>query len=367
MAALQKCKQMARRCVYWPRITQDIEDTVLSCAVCCAHRRRQQKQPLLPHDVPERAWQKVAADLFAFKGRDYLLVVDYYSKFPFVMQLPNKSASSVINALKSIFAQHGIPNELFADNMPFASAEARSFANSWDFVITTSSPTYPQSNGQAERAIQTVKSLLKRAEESGGDPYIALLQYRNAPLSDLELSPAQLLYNRSLRTKLPVAPNDLKPHINDARDLLVDRQQRQKKNFDRHASPLPKLSTGDIVRVQHNEKLVRANVTAEHASPRSFIVETEHGARLRRNRRHLVKTREAPPIVQPPVEESAPGSRPPPSVKPVIMTSPTPQAAPTSGSSSSVTTGTTTRSGRVCRPPVRFNDYVMTRTIERRK
>jgi len=55
---------------------------------------------------------------------------------------------------------------LFADNMPFASKQMQDFAVTWSFEIVTSSPDFPQSNGQSERTIQTVKALLKKAEES---------------------------------------------------------------------------------------------------------------------------------------------------------------------------------------------------------
>jgi hypothetical protein len=91
----------------------------------------------------------------------------------------------------------------------------------WNFEIVTSSPEHPRSNGQAERAIQTVKLLLKKAEESRTDPHIALLNYRAAPLS------ARTFLNRQLRTKLPVVIKNLVPeHAETARRQLVNRQQQ---------------------------------------------------------------------------------------------------------------------------------------------
>jgi hypothetical protein len=89
----------------------------------------------------------------------------------------------------------------------------------------TSSPHFAQSNGQAERCIQTVKLLLKKAEESGADPYIALLQYRTSLISGLSYSPAQLLFGRALRTKLPVVAANLEPSWTSPRPELVLRQQ----------------------------------------------------------------------------------------------------------------------------------------------
>ena len=58
--------------------------------------------------------------------------------------------------MKAIFAQHGIP-ELMSDNMPYASKEFHQFASEWNIKLTTSSTLYPQSNGQNERFVQTVK------------------------------------------------------------------------------------------------------------------------------------------------------------------------------------------------------------------
>ena len=85
------------------------------------------------------------------------------------------------------------------------SQEFKQFAFEWEFTHKTSSPRSPRSNGQAERCIQTVKNLLKKADESNGDPNIALLEYRNSPLDGVGLSPAQLLMNRTLRSKLPTS------------------------------------------------------------------------------------------------------------------------------------------------------------------
>ena len=110
----------------------------------------------------------------------------------------------VILQLKSQFARHGIPQQLVSDNaMQFSSHVFAKFAADWGFELKTSSPRFLQSNGLAERGVQTVKNILKNARATGSDPYIGLLQYRNTPVLEGP-SPAQLLYNRRLRTKLPV-------------------------------------------------------------------------------------------------------------------------------------------------------------------
>jgi hypothetical protein len=60
-------------------------------------------EPLLPHDIPDRPWAKVGIDLFELAHHDYLVIVDYYSKFPEIIPLPDKTTHSVITGCKSVF------------------------------------------------------------------------------------------------------------------------------------------------------------------------------------------------------------------------------------------------------------------------
>ena len=152
-----------------------IERMVAKCSICLKHQRENQKEPLLPHEVPQRPWQKLGADIFELNSNSYLVVVDYYSKYSELCLLKDKTAGSVITSMKSMFSRHGIPDQVVADNMLFSSKSSRQFARDWGFAVCTSSPRYSQSNGMSEKAIQTIK----KAFEDGNDPYIALLEYRN--------------------------------------------------------------------------------------------------------------------------------------------------------------------------------------------
>ena len=85
----------------------------------------------------------------------------------------------VIRHLKSIMARHGIPAEIVSDNGPQFSAEVfAEFTKSYGITHQTSSPRYPQGNGEAERAVKTVKSILNKSE----DPYLGLLAYRTTAI-----------------------------------------------------------------------------------------------------------------------------------------------------------------------------------------
>ena len=164
---------------------------------------------MLPHAIPDRPWQKLGSVVFEHKGKPYLIVVDYYSKFIEMSLMRDKTAGTIVTHMKSIFTRHGIPEELISDNMPYNSKEFKQFASDWGFKLTTSSPTYPQANGLSEKAVQTVKRILKKTS----DPYIGLLEYRNTPETGMTFSPSQLLMSHVTRTKIPVTQELLKPKV----------------------------------------------------------------------------------------------------------------------------------------------------------
>ncbi|XP_035799241.2 uncharacterized protein K02A2.6-like [Amphiprion ocellaris] len=290
-----KCKERARDVLYWPNMSKHIEDVVSRCAVCNEHRNSNPREPLLSHPVPNRPWEKVGTDLFHYNGSEFLLCVDYFSKYPELMKLKDTNSRSVIVSMKSIFARHGIPDVVISDNGPqYASAEFQDFAESWEFKHVTSSPTHAQSNGQAERTVQTVKNLLKKAECSKSDPYISLMEYRNTPLENVGLSPAQLLMGRRLKTKLPTSTSLLTPNGSEkVHQQLKENQEKQKLYFDRQTRTLPDLQAGDNARIQRGETWQPAVVLHKHQQPRSFVVRTPDGRIYRRNRKHLRTTEES--------------------------------------------------------------------------
>ena len=193
------------------------------CSTCLNNRNKQPRETLIPHEIPKHPWMKVATDLFELNDKDYVIVIDYYSKFVEVTRLYNTLSRSVIKALKKIFTIHGIPKQAFSDNGPqYTGKEFQQFGRDWDFIHDTSSPEYPQSNGLVERSIQTVKRVLLKAEETGDDPYLGLLNLNNAPLNGI--SPAEKMFDRRPRTLLPsVDTNKHMEKITDSRLNSYDR------------------------------------------------------------------------------------------------------------------------------------------------
>ena len=93
-----------------------LTDLVNNCPKCCKDRY-QHPEPLIPSKLPSLPWQKLAFDLFYWKGSAYLLIIDYYSRYIEIAKLSGETSSEVICHTKSIFARHGIPKEMISDNI----------------------------------------------------------------------------------------------------------------------------------------------------------------------------------------------------------------------------------------------------------
>ena len=157
--------------MYWLNINADIMDMVSNCSACLENHRYHQQEPLIAHEVPTAPWQKVGMDLFSFKGRDYLLVVDHFSNHPEVCLLTDTHSSSVIVKLKSIFSRFGIPKVVISDNGPqFSSCQFIRFAKEWDFTHDPSSPKHAKSNGMAESAVKICQVVIQESALKQGGP-----------------------------------------------------------------------------------------------------------------------------------------------------------------------------------------------------
>ncbi|XP_068675566.1 uncharacterized protein [Montipora foliosa] len=124
------------------------------------------------------------------EGHQRIAKCHYFSRYVEVTPMQTTTNSNdLLRALKSIFARHGISEQVRSDNGPqFDTAEFSYFAKEWGFKNSTSSPRFPQANGEVERGVRTVKNLLTKEK----DPAKALLAYRSTPLA-CKFSPAQLL------------------------------------------------------------------------------------------------------------------------------------------------------------------------------
>lgn len=157
-----RMKQMARRYVYWRGMDTDIERFVKGCRACSVTGRAVTKE-LTQWPSVNRPFERLHVDFCHIAGKTLLVIVDSYSKWMDVKVMKNTDAQSVINVLDSFFSIFGYCDTIVSDNgPPFGSGMLKSWAK-WLGIKLIKSPSYsPESNGQAERAVQTAKTSLRK-------------------------------------------------------------------------------------------------------------------------------------------------------------------------------------------------------------
>ncbi|KAL9976934.1 hypothetical protein ACROYT_G014281 [Oculina patagonica] len=240
---VEACLRKARDTVFWPNMNAEVRDLIKQCSICNEFQAKNQKQPTQSHQIPDRPWSRVAADQFKIHGKEYIVLVDFYSDFIEVKQLQETTSSSVIEFLK-----YGIADTLVTDNSHVIGS------------LYTCHP--PRTTDQ-----------------------------RNIPTESLEASPAQRLMCRRTGTRLPTATSLFYPKVPESvTEKLKLKWQKAKWYHDRSTRILPELEVGQEVRVaplQKNETWKRGTCL-EKSSGRSYLVKPEgNGQVVRRNREFL--------------------------------------------------------------------------------
>ena len=281
-----KTKKLAKQHVYWPGIGSDINNLVLTCTVCNKYARSNKKNELMNHDIPDIPFDKVGVDIAHYGGKDYLIIVDYFSRWVEVSKLKWKTAQEIIKKCKKIFGRFGIPSVLIADNVPFNSLQFKIFSKDWGIEIQNSSPNYPRSNGLAEKYVGIVKNMFKKCKETNSELVSYLINYRNTPLVKIGLSPANLLQNRKIRTKLPIKEPMLENNLQTIKDIMEENQKNQKHYFDKNATKVEKMFVeNEKVWVQDKFKKTwsEATIIKKLNLPRCYLIRDKRGRELRRN------------------------------------------------------------------------------------
>ncbi|XP_043063527.1 uncharacterized protein K02A2.6-like [Drosophila ficusphila] len=201
-----RMKQLARQHVWWPTIDEDIKSLAQSCSICKCNNpappREYQSWP-----AATTAWERIHID-FAGPIFDamWLICVDAFSQFPFVIQMSSTKTANTIAGLSSIFAIEGYPKTMVSDNGPQLTADAfEEFYKLHGIKHITTAPFHPASNGLAERFVQTFKFAVKKNLQDGIPLRVAvtkyLSSYRFTPNAQGK-TPAELIHGRPVRTVL---------------------------------------------------------------------------------------------------------------------------------------------------------------------
>ncbi|XP_044166856.1 uncharacterized protein K02A2.6-like [Acropora millepora] len=163
---------------------------VKNCDLCNKHQPAQPKLPIMQPDLPTRPWEKLGTDIFEFNANKYLMIVDYYSRFPVITLLSDRTSNTVCNHFMSVLAEYGLPATIIADfGSQYISERFKTKCEQSGITLQCGSSYHYKANSLAERSIGTCKTLLRKALEEGECPYTALWIYRTTPLDDQVPSP----------------------------------------------------------------------------------------------------------------------------------------------------------------------------------
>lgn len=275
-----KTKTLLREKVWFPDMDTKAEAMVANCLACQANTPAVHPEPLQMSKLPEDAWQEVSADFYGplQTGEYMLVIIDDYSRYPVVEVLHSINGNAVIPVMDKIFSMFGIPKIVKTDNgPPFNSDRFSKFAEYLGFHHRKITPFWPQANGSAERFMQTLGKALRIAGTIQ-IPWrqqlcLFLREYRATPHSTTNTSPAELMFRRKLRTKIPNIATET-PVVSDhdlrKRDGVAKAKMKAYADSRRHASSHT-LQIGDQVlhRQPKQHKLTAPYNTVPHTVTRT--------------------------------------------------------------------------------------------------
>ena len=245
---LSQIKSILRGSVFWPGMTKHIEEEYKSCLACQATKEgKNHRDKLNPSAPPDDVWSKVGADHWGpipdGSGRHILVIQDYLTKYPEAVPTAGTSAKNNIKVLEEIFGRHGYPKKLITDNGPPWNGQdthAMKQYLKWAGIehLPTQSADDPEANGLAERFMQEIGNAWETAAVENVDPLASLnsklKMYRNTEHAVTKRKPAEWLFGRTIRTRLPQlqTQHEIKPEDIAAKERIIARGEAEKKRRD---------------------------------------------------------------------------------------------------------------------------------------
>ena len=136
----RKCKLRAKSCVHWLGMYRETKNLVNSCSACQKYHNSQQKEPMIPSEIPSRPWQTVSADLLNVQQSCFLIVSTTTLSSHLLRSFTTSQPEPSLKRWKMLFAENGIPKSLQCENgTQFTSGEFP-LLPTWPWVRWTPSP-----------------------------------------------------------------------------------------------------------------------------------------------------------------------------------------------------------------------------------
>ena len=226
---IARMKSLARSYFWWPGMDHDIEQCVKSCTVCQTSRKDPPVAPLHTWSWPEKPWTRVHIDYAGpMEGKMFLVIVDAHSKW-IDIHITNSSTSSVtIELLRKTFAALDCLRLLYRTTRPHSRALSSQISLKGTEFVTSEHHRITQYQMVSLRErVQTFKEAMKRIKGGSLNTRLSrfLFRYRMTPHTSTQVSPAELMFGRKLRSHLDL----LRPSTGRT---VRQVQDQQKKNHD---------------------------------------------------------------------------------------------------------------------------------------
>ncbi|CAB3386775.1 Hypothetical predicted protein [Cloeon dipterum] len=187
----------------------------------------------------------------------------------------NMDTETAIKFCRKLFRIQGLCDILVCDNGPaFRAQEFKNFCERQGIELIFSPPYSPQTNGLAERAVQTVKTFLKKVPEIEWPARLDsfLLGHNSTPLAATGVAPAEFNLGRRPQTVI----DRLRPEM-----AIIQRQTNRDKRAVASVEKLPKVPVPEQVATgrSYRDPKVRWETAqvVRALGPRRVLLQTNHG------------------------------------------------------------------------------------------
>ena len=276
----EKTLELVQRYWTWSGLAKDVREYVRSCVECQRHKHLTRTSPGELHPIiAKRPWQLVTMDFVTglppavrTKHTAILVMVDKFSKYT-NLEGCSEGMSAQDTArivMRRIVAHHGIPQVIISDRGPqFASKMWEAILQALGTKVALASAHHPQTDGQSERAIQTLSRLLRSYTSkvpTEWEEHLPMIQFamNNAPSSAARYSPFQILYGIS-----PIVPVDLcyetgRPPDEDSKDAALTQEQVTSQWFRQWWKARRKINAFIAANLQHCAEVTKRQYDKKH-------------------------------------------------------------------------------------------------------
>ncbi|GJY39452.1 putative reverse transcriptase domain-containing protein [Tanacetum coccineum] len=170
-----KMYQDMKKLYWWPNMKANIATYVRKCLTCDKVKAEHQRPSglLIQPDIPQWKWDNITMDFVmklpkSSQGYDTIwVIVDRLTKSAiFVLMRETDPMDKLARMhLKEVVTRHRIPLSIIYDRDPrFASNFWRSLHNALGTSLDMNTAYHPQTDGQSEGTIQTLKNMLRASE-----------------------------------------------------------------------------------------------------------------------------------------------------------------------------------------------------------